>query len=134
MRRTLYLFLVKSQVRHATQVSVVTKLVLVEGEDRACTKASHTNCRKCHKKNKLGCSKFSTKLKHFSGLGSDTSSLRNLWARSLDVMSGGGMGGALWGVGKFRLFFSQATSFEICFDQDQNLSGCQRGSTVNPSF
>ena len=62
VRRTLYLFLVKSQVRHATQVSVVTKPALVEDEDRACTKASHTNCRNVVK-NILGCSKFSTKTK-----------------------------------------------------------------------
>ena len=31
--------------------------------------------------------------------------------------------------GNVDFFFSQATSFEICFDQDQTLSGCQRGST-----
>ena len=50
VRRTLYLFLVKSQVRHATQVNVVTKPALVEDEDRACTKASHRNCRNVVKK------------------------------------------------------------------------------------
>ena len=39
------------------------KPVLVEGEDQACTKASHrTNCRRVVK-NKLGCSKFSTETK-----------------------------------------------------------------------
>ena len=42
--------------------SVVTKPVLVEGEDQGCTKASHTNCRSVVK-NKFGCSKFSTKTK-----------------------------------------------------------------------
>ena len=46
----------------ARDSSVVTKPVLVEGEDRACTKASHMNCRNVVK-NKLGCSKFSTKTK-----------------------------------------------------------------------
>ena len=42
--------------------SVVTKPILVEGGDRACIKASHTNCRNVVK-NKLGCSKCSTKTK-----------------------------------------------------------------------
>ena len=50
VKQTLYLFLVKSQVRHATQVNVVTKPALVEDEDRACTKASHRNCRNVVKK------------------------------------------------------------------------------------
>ena len=41
-------------------------------------------------------------------------------------LKGGKPVGASGNVG---FFFSQATSFEICFDQDQTLSGCQRGST-----
>ena len=44
---------------------------------------------------------------------------------------GGGVkrGKPVGASGNVDFFFSQATSFEICFDQDQTLSGCQRGST-----
>ena len=42
---------------------------------------------------------------------------------------GGGEVGSQLGRREMSAFFSQATSFEICFDQDQTLSGCQRGLT-----
>ena len=42
---------------------------------------------------------------------------------------GRGVGKPVGASGNVGLFFSQATSFEICFYQDQTLSGCQRGST-----
>ena len=38
--------------------------VLVEGEDRACSKASHTNCRNAVKKINLDVANFQPKLKH----------------------------------------------------------------------
>ena len=40
-----------------------------------------------------------------------------------------GEGESQSGRREMSAFFSQATSFEICFDQDQTLSGCQKGST-----
>ena len=42
---------------------------------------------------------------------------------------GVGEGESQSGRREMSAFFSQATSFEICFDQDQTLSGCQKGST-----
>ena len=48
----------------ARDSSVVTKPVLVEGEDRACTKASHTNCRNVIKKINLDVTNFQPRLKH----------------------------------------------------------------------
>ena len=40
---------------------------------------------------------------------------------------GGGEGGSQLGRLEVSAFFSQATSFEICFGQDKTFSGCQRG-------
>ena len=75
-----------------------------------CVQRPATQNSKSHIKQNLGCNKFSTKQKHHSDLGSETSSVWNFWARSLDVRSGGeggrgGEGEASGGVRICWLFY-----------------------------
>ena len=85
-------------------------------------------------KDKLGCYKFSSKQKHYPDLGSDTHYQYGLsgFVPWMSCQVGGGGG---WQRGKpvvaavdVGFFISLAPSFEICFDQDQTLSVCQRST------
>ena len=108
----------------APDSSVVPKSIL----DRTCTKASHTKCRK----------KINLDVANFEPNKSTTQisvthhqyGISGLVLWTCHVGEGGGWGGeTVVASGNVGFFISQATSFEICFDQGQTLSVCQRRST-----
>ena len=90
---------------------------------------------KC-RKDKLGCSKFSTKQKHYSDLG-DTSSVLNFWVCSLDVSCRTGRGNSC-GVGKCRLFYFSGYQFwDLLRSEPNPLCVSKKINailTVNPSL
>ena len=94
--------------------------------DRACTKASYAKCQNVVKNvanfqpNKSITQIWVTRHQYgISGL--------VLW--TCHVGEGGGGGETVVASGNVGFSISQATSFEICFDQSQTLSVCQRKLT-----
>ena len=122
VRRKLYLFLVKSQARHPTQVwspNQYTRSSVYKGEPHKMSK--------CRKKINLDVANFQR-----------NKSTTQIWVTHHQYGISGlvlwtghvGQGGeTVVASGNVGFFISQATSFEICFDQGQTLSVCQRRST-----
>ena len=105
----------------ARDSSVVPKPIL----DRVCTKASHTKCQNVVKIN-LDVANFQL-----------NKSTTQIWVTHHQYGISGlvlwtchvGGGETVVASGNVGFFISQATSFEICFDQSQTLSVCQRKLT-----